>query len=295
MPEEARPRQGRAPLASAASGACSGALVSACLQPLDVLRTRMQVDSVGHESRANAGALGSFRNILREGGARSLWHGTPATVIRVGAGAAVHFYSLQLLRGARDARATAHGARADGAVLGDALIGGLSRAIAVTCMCPITTVKTRMETTGPASAAYAYRSVPHALATIARADGVGALWRGLLPAILANAPFSAAHYAIYRRLQTELGARVGPDKDIIVNFGSGAAASLTAAALTQPLDVFRTRAMLGVAAGSRASALREAFGLMAGFGPRVAKRTLQTSAFWTLYEEIFKVLRLGER
>ena len=74
-------------------------------------------------------------------------------------------------------------------------------------MCPVTTVKTRMEASGAAAAAYAYRSVPQALSLIVRTEGPLALWRGLAPALLSNVPFSALHYAAYSYLREELGRR----------------------------------------------------------------------------------------
>ena len=88
----------RSRLASAASGAASGVVVSACLQPLDVLRTRLQTDATSGLSQSWWRTMGS---IAREGaGASNLWRGTSATVLRVGGGAAVHFYALQTLRAA---------------------------------------------------------------------------------------------------------------------------------------------------------------------------------------------------
>lgn len=41
-----RPKPRKSKMASLASGALSGGLVSACVQPLDVIRTRMQADMV---------------------------------------------------------------------------------------------------------------------------------------------------------------------------------------------------------------------------------------------------------
>jgi len=45
----------------------SGAAVSACVQPLDVIRTRMQADATRN---ALSGAVGTFRKIVSEEGVR---------------------------------------------------------------------------------------------------------------------------------------------------------------------------------------------------------------------------------
>jgi len=260
-------------LVSAASGAVSGSVVSACLQPLDVVRTRMQSDAT---LGASSSAMGAFRNVVGEGGVWNLWRGTSATVLRVGGGASVHFFSLSLLREMQDRAEDKEAASA----MANALVGGLSRGLAATIMCPITTVKTRMESSGAAAAGYAYSSVWQALTHISRTEGAVALWRGLPPALLANVPFSALHYAFYRQLQTRLQVRY--EGGLALNLASGAGASLAATLMTQPFDVIRTRTMLDMKGG------RLVHGLMVGIGPRLMKRTLQTSLVWAMYEELWK-------
>ncbi|KAL1530708.1 hypothetical protein AB1Y20_001607 [Prymnesium parvum] len=262
-------------LASALSGGASGAAVSVVLQPFDVLRTRMQADA---SAGAGEGALRTCRAVVAEGGWRNLWRGSTATVARVGCGAAVHFYTLQLLRELR-ARQAGGGAWADTAA--NAAMGGASRACAVTLLCPVTLVKTRMEASGAAASAFGYRSVPHALRSIVRKEGVVALWRGLGPALLTNVPFSTLHYAFYRQFQAMLGSSVGEGAPL--NFVAGAGASIIATVCTQPCDVLRTRSMLVL------DVRRASVGLFAGIAPRLAKRSLQTATLWTLYEELWAV------
>ena len=123
---------------SAAAGSVAGASVSAVLQPFDTLRTRLQADATTGAARPVGATL---RAIAAEGhGVSSLWRGSTATVLRVGGGAGLHFFSLQLLRGAA---AGGRGQRPQW--VGDAAMGGTARAVAAFAMCPLTTVKTRME------------------------------------------------------------------------------------------------------------------------------------------------------
>eukprot|EP00962_Isochrysis_galbana_P012319 scaffold3474_cov111-Isochrysis_galbana.AAC.6 len=276
---------------SAASGAISGAAVSAVLQPLDVLRTRLQTDATSgtHQSISS-----TAHSIWREGGGvRNLWRGSSATVVRVGMGGAIHFFSLQLMREASGASeppggppggrgGPSPGGGTSAAWLRDAGMGGASRSIAVLLMCPVTTVKTRMEASGEAGARYVYRSVPHALSVIARTEGMLSLWRGLLPNLAANAPFSAIHYMCYKQVQAVAALHL--PSHTATSFVSGAVASIVATLATQPLDVLRTRAMLRLSAPAAGSSR---FTLLAGIGPRLAKRAMQTTLVWTFYEEIF--------
>ena len=49
------------------TGSVSGAIISTCVQPLDVVRTRMQADAT---KNAFSGMLGTFRSIVSEEGVR---------------------------------------------------------------------------------------------------------------------------------------------------------------------------------------------------------------------------------
>jgi solute carrier family 25 protein 38 len=286
----------RSKLASVVSGALSGATVSACVQPLDVMRTRMQADV----SRGTyLSTVQTVRAIAAHGGVRALWQGTQPTVIRLGLGAGLHFFFLEtikplLLRPHPDGSPNM-------SAVGAALTGGLSRAMAALISCPVTVVKTRMEYVGAAGVAPIlprYRNTAHALRTIGRTEGVRGLYRGLGPTIMSNAPFSALYYMFYTRLQHRIKA--GPEPTTAENFASGAVAAVAATLITQPADVVRTQVQLGLAAqvaggAARVSSLQVlrgiaaahgARGLLAGAAPRVLKRTLQTALVWTLYEEL---------
>ncbi|GIL85851.1 hypothetical protein Vretifemale_14374 [Volvox reticuliferus] len=127
-------------IASALSGAISGSLISACVQPLDVVRTKMQADAARGVVR---GTLATVRVVLLEQGFRGFWAGTGPSVIRVGLGAGMHFVLLEQIRWLLS------NPGADGALqlsnMGAAMSGGISRAIAAVLLCPVTVVKTRME------------------------------------------------------------------------------------------------------------------------------------------------------
>lgn len=285
--------------ASVVSGALSGALVSACVQPLDVLRTRMQADSAAGALKSTAETAVS---IVKGGGVRALWQGTQPTVFRLGLGAGLHFFFLETLKPLFEKHSSNGQTRMSAA--GAALTGGLSRAMAAVVSCPITVVKTRMEYVANSGSpvVHRYQGTFQALKSIAKSEGVAGLYRGLGPTVLSNAPFSALYYTFYTRLQS----RLSPDRkpSTAVNFVSGTIAAVAATLITQPADVVRTRVQLGLSsqmvsrfsgttsANSMITVLRSISknegmtGLFAGAAPRILKRTLQTALVWTLYEEL---------
>lgn len=131
---------------------------------------------------------------------------------------------------------------------------GLARAVSAAAMSPVTLVKTRMEYGGPNH--ITYNNTAHALATIARTEGPSGLFRGLLPTVLTNAPFSALYYMIYTKLKVALSSWQSSSSgngnsssgwnSTAVNFVSGVCAATAATLLTQPTDVVRTRMQLGL-------------------------------------------------
>lgn len=268
----------------------SGAIISACVQPLDVLRTRMQADTAMGMSRSVGQTL---QVVLNEYGVRGLWRGTGPTVVRLSIGAGINFVALERLKHIM-LEVLPHASGQLG-YLQAAAVGGMARAMSAAVMSPVTLVKTRMEYGGPNH--ITYKNTAHALATIASTEGPRGLFRGLWPTVLTNAPFSALYYMLYTQLKGAIGGSQagGSLPTTAVNFVSGVCAATAATLLTQPSDVVRTRMQLGipgVAAGNALATLGLVLrssgpnALLAGAAPRILKRTLQTALVWTLYEEL---------
>lgn len=295
-------------VASIISGSLSGALVSACVQPLDVLRTRIQADSARGTLRSTAQTI---QLIVKDGGMRSLWQGTQPTVIRLGLGAGLHFFFLESIKPLFETPSQGNTSAPTMTAMGAALTGGLSRIMAAMISCPVTVVKTRMELVGASDVGVPrYNNTFHALRMIAKTEGLRGLYRGLGPTLLSNAPFSALYYLFYTRLRNKLSTGDTPPSTL-VNFASSSVAAIAATLITQPADVVRTRMQLNLATAAVSSAKgaggstkntleligyiarsQGMSGLFAGAAPRMVKRSLQTALVWTMYEELMPRLSL---
>lgn len=285
--EQPRPGEqpGQSRLAKVVSGSLAGVVVSVALQPLDVLRTTMQTDAARTALRQQP--LTTLQKVLSEGGARAMWRGSSATVIRLGLGAGFHFLLIDLAKAALDRPLP------DGTVgltpWMAALTGGCSRALSAAALCPVTLVKTRLEY---GSGAQMYTGPLTAMRQIYGAEGVRGLFRGLGPTILTNAPFSGLYYMFYTDLKKRMSAE--DRNQTLVNFTAGTFAASAATLLTQPADVLRTRTQMGLvqSGASPLSVLRSvmatggAAALMTGTSPKVLKKILQTALVWTLYEDL---------
>jgi solute carrier family 25, member 38 len=173
--------------------------------------------------------------------------------------------------------------------------GGVSRALATAMLCPLSVIKTQMEATGAYSAKDRHNMVVVA-SNIAQKHGVCGLWKGVLPTILSNAPFSAIYYSIYQEIRSTASS---PDRpQMAVNMGAALVAAMIATIATQPTDVMRTRVQLGVNKNTVESvASLSKYGgraFMSGAMPRFLKRSIQTALVWTIYEELYpRISRLS--
>lgn len=203
------------PLQYALAGAISGAVSAAVMSPLDVARTRLQVQALIVPQRDLArGPVDMLRKIWRTEGARGFYVGVGATMLGVGAQWACFFPLYQRLsagaaaalaarappwlsRPARDALAQSLAAAAT-AVLSDALTA------------PLWVVRTRLQLQGlhehAGSQRSHYRGVWHAGVTIAREEGPAALYKGLTASWL-GISHVMVYFPVYEALKRARGAR----------------------------------------------------------------------------------------
>lgn len=266
------------------SGATSGCISTLALQPLDVVKTRMQMSDAYNRSvhlqpalslQPNASVLETFRGIIRQDRISGLWRGVSPSILRNTMGVGAYFMTLNAI--------TARLSSPDGSLSHVATLasGASARSLVVVLLCPLSVIKTRMETV---EYSRKYNGIAHAMRTIVRQEGIGGLFSGLFPAILRDAPFSAMYMLIYLRTKETLGRTVGLQENrssimrsvstqsptqnpstnstrlqktdaptpvrstkgltMAVNFASGAVGGGLATLLTQPQDVVKTRMQL---------------------------------------------------
>ena len=128
-----------------------------------------------------------------------------------------------------------------------------------------------------------YGTLPSAVATMWCTEGVGGFYAGLQVSVLRELPFAFIQFPLYESLKRVLrrsqGCEISPSQGAVCGSISGA----VAAAATTPLDLMKTRVMLGGAEGSAWSILgamarvRREEGTLAlfhGLWPRVGWMTL---------------------
>jgi hypothetical protein len=188
--------------------------------------------------------------IIREEGLRAVFKGlTPAFLRQATYGTMrIGFYDVF-----KDALSTAGPQTASGTQtlpsetnFGTKIVAALSSgALASAIASPTDLVRLRLQNQGPGEVRY--RGLVHCLRTVAREEGLMALYRGVRQTVQRAAAVNAAElvsYDVFKARANTLGAKHGlDDSSPAVHLFCGATSGVVGALVTAPLDLVKTRVM----------------------------------------------------
>lgn len=268
------------------AGSVSGTCTTILLQPLDLVKTRLQSPvALGHTPN---GMITVALNVVRNEKIRGLWRGMVPSLTRTVPGIGVYFSSLHWMR-------SNYGSN-DPAPIESMAMGVCARCISGFSMLPFTVVKTRFE-----SGQFKYKGVAQALVTIYRGEGLKGLFSGLSATLLRDAPFSGLYLMFYtqtKKLIKENEIFEDPNAPML-HFMSGVLAGCMASVVTQPADVVKTHMQLYPDKYKRVSYVVTYVlqkdgpkGFLRGIVPRTVRRTLMAALAWTVYEQVMTSFKL---
>ncbi|KAG7099277.1 hypothetical protein E1B28_001136 [Marasmius oreades] len=239
------------------------------------------------------GFLDAIRHVVRAEGVRGLWKGAGTTlVIGVPSSTSYMLTYDHLLNVTLPP------------LLPSSLVpltsGMLARTAISTIISPLELIRTNLQST-PISAEtpHTLRSVLVSIGGLARSQGFASLWRGLGPTLWRDVPFSGIYWASYESCKKTF-ARFRAE-GAWVAFVSGAVSGTSAALITSPLDVVKTRrqALVMSPADTHTSSLQlikqilrteGAPALFVGLTPRIAKIAPACGIMIACFEGIGKFL-----
>ncbi|KAF8585551.1 mitochondrial carrier [Ramaria rubella] len=184
------------------------------------------------------------------------------------------------------------------------LISGiLARTFITSIASPLELLRTNLQSTPPSpNNPHTLLSVVSDIRTLVHSQGVLSLWRGLGPTLWRDVPFSGLYWAGYETCKSMFEVR--GHRGTQVAFASGSISGITAALLTSPFDVLKTRrqALLMASTTSRSNYVSSlsvlaqivraegVSALFAGLTPRVAKIAPACGIMIACYEGIGSVL-----
>ena len=172
------------------------------------------------------GTFDAFLKISKVEGVGSLWSGLSPTLVLAVPTTVIYFTTYEQLK---LKLANSIGRPENHMTAISLTSGGLARTVACVIVNPLELIRTKMQ-----SQKMAFIDVRKALQVTFRSEGTIGLWKGVTASLLRDVPFSAVYWPCYEYLR--------PSE---YNFSqmsvAGAVAGSVAAAVTNPMDVIKTR------------------------------------------------------
>ncbi|GBG00290.1 mitochondrial succinate-fumarate transporter [Raphidocelis subcapitata] len=161
------------PIVKGFAGSMGGVVEACCLQPIDVIKTRLQLDTAGKYR----GIMDCGRTVVAEEGVRALWKGLTPFATHLTLKYALRMGSNSVYQTAlRDA----NGKLTDARRMAAGFMAGITEALLI--VTPFEVVKIRLQQQkGCAKTGLKYKGPVHCAATVVREEGVLGLWSGAGP------------------------------------------------------------------------------------------------------------------
>ena len=221
-------------------GGSSGIVATTCIQPIDMVKVRIQLLGEGTHGGPRPNPFTVARSIVAQGNILSLWQGLSAGYLRqvvYGTSRLGFFFTFENLLKERASQKGTNYGFSQRALAGLAA-GGLGAAIGN----PAEVCLIRMQSDGlkPISQRANYRSVFDALARITRSEGVRGLWAGSYPTIIRAMSTNFGQLAFFSEAKHQLQLRTGLSTQNRT-IAASAIAGFFAAFFSLPFDFVKTR------------------------------------------------------
>ncbi|KAI8882410.1 mitochondrial carrier [Backusella circina FSU 941] len=291
-------------------GGGSGGLVACItLQPLDLIKTRLQQQRQDHlaflkeakikglkVSPHRSNIYSTIKDIVNQNGYSGLWRGTVPTIMRNVPGSAFYFFALseirQILKNTRPTWQPLVSRNKVSERWENLVSGAAARGTVGYVMMPITVIKVRYE-----SNFYNYNSLGDAFKSIIKKDGIKGLFAGYGATLIRDAPFAGIYLFFYEGFKSWAYEHSNQDQipAILINMGSGVMAGSAATCTTQPFDMLKTRMQLkptnyrNLIQSARKVFMEEGLiGFFDGISVRLIRKPLNSAISWTIYEEVIR-------
>ena len=203
-------------IVSLISGGIAGTTVDVALFPLDTIKTRLQ----------------SAKGFHASGGFNGIYKGLGAVTLGSAPGAALFFSTYEMLK---------HQLSKSTSIplpFQHMLAASTGEVVACLIRVPTEVVKQRMQ-------AGLSKSISETVSKCMEVDGISGLYKGFGITIMREIPFSLIQFPIYEGMKNRIKQYVDRPVGPLESASCGSFSGAIAAAATTPLDVIKTRLMLG--------------------------------------------------
>lgn len=289
-------------------GGIAGFISATALQPLDLLKTRLQQQQLLLLTVVRVTLKGELAKLTR---IKELWRGVVPLMLRTGVGAGLYFTCLlkaRLALAGYKARRSGTAIATNASLvlpklspLENLLTGFVARALVGYVTMPITVIKTRYE-----SNMYHYRLMKEAvLGTYYDGHPRGSIrnfFTGSMATLARDLPYAGLYVLFYEASKAELPQMLSgllvSSSSLVVNSALAFIAASLATTVTGPFDAIKTRLQLNnqlTFAGATRQLCGEPGGflnLFRGLSLRLGRKGLSAAISWCVYEELIRAAGL---
>lgn len=188
------------------------------------------------------GTLDAFMKIAQREGITSLWSGLAPTLLLALPATIAYFVTYEQLR--VKLKDLFSPSLHEQPIWIPLISGSVARIGAVTLVSPLELIRTKMQ-----SEKMSYFEMNQALKSLVQYHGVSGLWKGLMPTLLRDVPFSGIYWVSYEQLKASYIRRhhYTRQPSLLHNFLFGSLAGGLAALVTTPFDIVKTLRQINVA------------------------------------------------
>ncbi|KAH9091683.1 hypothetical protein Ae201684P_011227 [Aphanomyces euteiches] len=256
-------------LSSLIAGGMAGTGVDVALYPLDTIKTRLQ----------------SSQGFIKAGGFKGVYKGLSAAAAGSAPGAALFFSTYESTKSFLQ-KQNPHLADSPAIHMASAAMGETAGCL---IRVPTEIVKQNLQTG-------AYKTFQESVSSIYANKGIAGFYRGYWSLLAREIPFSFIQFPLWEGLKASWGKYQGEPVSPVQGAICGSISGGIAAFITTPLDVVKTRLMLGKdAQGVEYKGMRDAFTrvytqegwqtLFSGVKPRTMWITIGGFVFFGVYEQ----------
>ncbi|KAF9127623.1 mitochondrial phosphate carrier protein [Mortierella sp. 14UC] len=282
----------------ALAGAISCGFTHGSLTPVDVVKTRMQLDSATY----NKGMLDTFRQVVRNEGAGALATGLSPTFVGYFLQGAFKFGGYEFWKKTIIDK-VGHEAAVENRIAIYMVASGIAEFIADIALCPLEATRIRL-VSQPTFA----KGLVSGFNRIRAEEGVArGFYSGFGPIVFKQVPYTVAKFVVFERATESIMKQLGGDHDSLsektltgVHLSAGLIAGFAAAVVSQPADTLLSK--INKASGDGPIMVRLAGlarelgfkGLFLGLGPRLIMVGALTSLQFGIYGDLRRVFGAGE-
>ncbi|RDL39490.1 Mitochondrial carrier [Venustampulla echinocandica] len=277
----------------ALAGAVCCSVTHGALTPVDVVKTRIQLDPV----KFNKGLIGGFRQVVQSEGAGALLTGFGPTAAGYFLQGAFKFGGYELFK-QQSINILGYETASNNRTAVYLASSALAEFFADIALCPLEATRIRLVS----EPTYASGLIG-GFGKMLKNEGIGAFYAGFGPILFKQVPYTMAKFVVYEKVSEAIYQSVDKKTasdglQTCINLGSGLIAGLAAAVVSQPADTMlskinKTKGLPGEGTTSRLIKIAKELGFRgsyAGIGARLFMVGTLTAGQFAIYGDVKKAL-----